>query len=243
MEPATYLHLKVRGEPGGPSDQPDVTLAYGDGALNTFSFALTTTGGTRYPLSRSTQPGLEGLEPLQLANRWVLRATGPRPVLHRPFDSIQLPQDPQDPRQADRFLRLAYRSRNAGTLSARSARDGRSGDSLSPPTPFQITSDHGKPVILWTQLPPFPPPLPASEAVHGLLSDLALHFSFEPADSGEGPLFEIIDAQLVEVSPGWRDYLIRLTTQWQWSQGGVERIEVRAGRPLTIDRVVLRGRD
>ncbi len=232
-----YLHLRLRpARPadgtGAREDETSVTVSYGERLENGFTFEVVAWpegAAGAWPLEKTGSPAMHHMESFRLGKRLVFEAAGEDAYAHRIFD-LGRGRGWEGAAGEELYLRLRYRSSTAGRLQVFY----RFGDQpfreeLSRSLDIVRTAEHGEPEVA---VAPIGPPAAAFRRLTDIRFDI-------PRDS----LFEVVDAEIVRRPAGYQEYLVRLSTQWQWMSEPVSRLVLRASGPVEVGEVLLRGGD
>jgi len=158
--------------------------------------------------------------------RLVFLVVGQDPYLHQFAD---LASSPSMDAEHELLVRLVYRSSVAGTAQVFfAARAGRFNERQSVKVYIPMAELEGAPRAVIVPV--------VGGGPSNSLADLRV-------DPPQGAIFEVVGVEVIRRRRRLDDYLIRLTTQWQWVSTDVNRLVLRTDAPVLIDSVLLRGGD
>jgi len=232
-----YLHIRARSLPP-PTEESDgkvsrMSVVYGQPTHSSFTFDLVP--WSFEPHAEDEVMELEMLEnPVrhhmrrfeEYPGRLVFLVVGQDPYLHQFAD---LASSPSMDAEHELLVRLVYRSSVAGTAQVFfAARAGRFNERQSVKVYIPMAELEGAPRAVIVPV--------VGGGPSNSLADLRV-------DPPQGAIFEVVGVEVIRRRRRLDDYLIRLTTQWQWVSTDVNRLVLRTDAPVLIDSVLLRGGD
>ncbi len=230
-----YLHLRLRRAGPAAGNETTVTVSYGEGRANGFTFeAVAWPEGSHgaWPLAKTGSPVMSHVESFHLGQRLIFEAKGEDPHVYRVFDLQALrPLAAIENAAAggELYLRFRYRSSTEGVLQVFFSFDDQ---------PFGEQHIHGLEIVKTTDHGE-----PAEAAVAIGVPPEASRLSDVRFDIPDGSLFEVVGGEILRRPAGYEDYLVRLSSQWKWMSTPVSQLVLTASGPVEIGEVLLRGGD
>ena len=227
---ATYFHVRARPLSGSESN---LTVSYGKRPQSSFSFRLVPwslrepDSDQRIKLPLLESPERHSLERVRrYPDRQVFRSLSRDPWL---YQFVDLSKTPPMQAGAEQWITLSYHSDKSGPAQVFFATEGR-----------QFKESQSLMAVL-TATGSNTAPRQITIPVLGLGIDTRLgRMRLDPPADTE---FEIVDVELIHLPSSPDDYLVRLTTQFQWATGGAQQLTLRSDVPVLIDSVCLRTGD
>ena len=234
---ATYLHLQARPLPESRlsalvTESPTITVSYGAEPQNTIVIQLAPAGNDSEGHQALSLPLIS--DPKRHDLRWVkghpdglaFRPTGRDPWLRRFADLSQMPAVEAGTNQ---WITMRYMSTVNGTAQFYFAEEnGQFGEKHSVRIPVSANAVDEAPRTI-------------SVPVVGVGQGNRLgQLRFDPPPEGQ---FHIVSLELSLRQSRADDYLVRMTTQFQWTQGETHELSLRSDAPVVLESVVLRRGD